>query len=75
MPSVRPKEEPPREAGSFSTKYQRLITYAELAEYLGVSVRYILILVKKGRIQRIKLGKRSVKFDLEDVMRRLKQGV
>ena len=65
----------PREAGSFSTKYLRLVTYTELANFLGVTVRYVHMLRKKGRIERIKLGHRTAMFDLDDVMRRLKQGV
>lgn len=51
----------------------QLVTYPELAEYLGVTVRYLYQLVKKGRIKPIRIGPSCSRFDLEEVMSRLKE--
>ncbi len=50
----------------------RLINVFELAERLQVTVNTVRVLYRKGRIPKIKLGHRNVRFLWSDVVQALK---
>jgi predicted DNA-binding transcriptional regulator AlpA len=52
---------------------KELITKKELGQKLRVSQRKIEIMVCEGIIPQVSLGGRSVRYDLEDVMKVLKE--
>ena len=52
---------------------EKLLTTAELAERLGVSTATILQRVKAGKLPVIRLSAKTVRFDYQAVLRRLRQ--
>lgn len=50
-----------------------LLTYAQLARQLSVTVQTLYVWVRENRIRPIKIGRLS-RFDPQDVVKRLKKG-
>ena len=54
------------------TQTPGLLTKPELARYLKISTRMIELLMARGELPFVRLGRRSVRFDLHDVLAELK---
>jgi excisionase family DNA binding protein len=57
-----------------ATTDDRYVTTAELSRMLGVRVETVLIWARKGLIPHIRLGYRTIRYPLADVMRALEAG-
>jgi excisionase family DNA binding protein len=53
----------------------RLLTYREFAEALGVSERSVYDWVRLGKVQAVRLGPKSVRFNLTELERVQRDGV
>lgn len=53
----------------------RFLTKPEMAQVLKISLRTLTAMMRRGEIDFIRLGKRLVRFRLEDVERRLSGNV
>ena len=56
-------------------KYEKLMTAAEVAERLQVSVPYVHILVKQHKLQAVRIGHRCLRFRPEAVERFLRRNL